>query len=38
MIAHNHVIPAEAGIPGRYEHRRPFLVGAPACAGATEKR
>jgi len=35
MIARNHVVPAKAGISGRYGQQRPFLAGTPACAGVT---
>jgi hypothetical protein len=35
MIARNHVIPAEAGISGRYGRPLHFLAETPACAGVT---
>ena len=37
MIARNHVIPAKAGISGRYGRRRLNLAETPAYAGVTEK-
>ena len=35
MIARNHVLPAEAGISGRYGRLSQFLAETPASAGVT---